>query len=1318
MLRKETRRRARRRLIRTRLVAGVTAIAIGLGLAVGGTAAAIANPNATLSTPVVNAGGITTYNQNGLVCNSSLINFQKPGAIDGSNLDSDGSYTAAWGSLTWDVSERTVTWSITPGWDVDVCVKGGTYLTTIDTSTASGTSYTHTYAGLSHLGFRINAAQPTNDLTCDVATNYPGRALTNGDHINMRVIQNGAQVPVSAYVDIRQSQDPASESGLVVRVTAPGGPYTLPLSNAQRDSGTFAFSYATYLTGAFTVEWVQFNTTYFNKDGDRTQFLVCGDLTTEELVTPTARMVDLACDTAGSYTLDDIEGIRWFIGSTEVEPGTYPVTTAQTVVVRAEAIAPDYGLEPDAQSVFTFEFTEPEDCVLPCLPASAVSYTYYNLTTATTGNPANSGLITVTAREGYSTELCDDFWVVAASWNYSSATSIWPQTLRSTDPAGDHPQGYVGGVGTYFFHAPVACGQGDVYASFTGMPYVGPELFGPSNPFTERFLHQMGFSGPNPTYLNTAPGCNVANPVAPTATPILECGTFGSIDISDVANPYVGYTVYRGAAVGGSVAGLETVNLVDATEGVFTVVATPLGGYIFPSGTVTQWEFDLGEYSDCPIDVNLTLTYMEECAPDSTYTFRVRNAQSFAVPFTFTVAGNPALNGSGVAAPGDSFFDLDLPRTNPAQSYTVTLKWGDGTTILAEQTVKASGRDKVCELTVEPVVDIACATPGSYTVPSVLGVSWSIGGQPVTPGTYTVEDPSTLTLRATAASGYVLYLGGQLSTTRDFTLEFTEPGPCADPTFDGRTGTTAECDNDTPWIDYSVIVNDPDGQLTGTLATLTFVHPTDPTQNHVVELGDVTPGEALAGRILWPGASVDPVTGEPTGWPGWAFVDGEWVATDGNFAWTRSLTEVTLSVNPEMQIAIAYPPATPECVSGPVELEPIPVKETCLTDGQAAYDLPAITGVTWFVDGQQRDAGTYPVLSAETVEITFTIDPAAIGGPYALKSGAQESFTFAFAAGDLCDLPELPVTNAFVAFLEPTCDLGQRLDPANFVVEDVELARYAPELSDLEGPTYAVVFVITDDEAVFFDSSEPVAGRTVSNGGKTLTFTGTLTGPDRSSACVTTVELKDPVSFTDSCLGASFTIYYVKGIVYTVYRNDDAPFVVEWAEGELTRTYVAEQGESVRVIPSPESDRYTISPDPAPFERTFATYEGDCLPTLPLVEGSATFTPATCLDTTNWVTLADVEGVQWWVNGTQASHGTWPVSTGEIVVTATPLPGYGFGPEATTRWEFEGVAVGDDCLPTLAITGASTVSIGLGAAALLMLLMGAGLLAFRRRQLD
>lgn len=1317
MLRKEMRRRARRRVIRTRLVAGFTAIAIGLGLAVGGTAAAIANPNDALSTPIVDAGGIVTYEQNGLVCSSSLINFQKPAAIDGSNLDNDGSYTAAWGSLTWDVSERTVTWSITPGWDVDVCVKGGRFLTTIDTTTASGTSYTHTYAGLSHLGFRINAAAPTNALNCDVATNYTGRALTNGDHINMDIVQNGQKFQVNAQIDIRQSQDPVSESGLVVRVNAPGGPYTLPLTNAQRDSGVFTFTYSTYLSDAYTVEWVQFNSTYFNQNRDQTRFLVCGDLTTEELVTPVASRIDLDCNAPGSYTLDDIVGIRWFIGDTEVQPGTYSVAAAGTIVVRAEAIAPEYGLNPSVNPIFTFVFSEPDDCALPCLPASAVSYTYYNLTTATSGNPANSGLITVTAREGYSTELCDDFWVVAASWNFSSATSVWPQTLRSTDPAGDHPEGYVGGVGTYFFHAPVACGQGDVYASFTGMPYVGPELFGPSNPFTERFLHQMGFTGPNPTYLVTATGCNVANPIAPTATPIVECGTVGSIDISDVANPYIGYTVYRGAAdENGSVAGLDTVNLVDATEGVFTVVATPLGGYIFPAGTVTQWEFDLGERYDCPIDVNLVLTYLEECAPDSTYTFRVRNQSSIEVPYTFVVAGNPALNGSGVAPVGDSTFTLDVPRTNPAQSYTVTLKWGDGTRILAEQTVKASGRDKVCDLAVQPVTDIACATPGSYTVPTVLGVTWSIAGQPVTPGTYTVTDASTIVLRATAASGYVLYQSGQLSNTRDFTLTFTDPGPCADPTFDGRTATAAECDNDTPWIDYTIAVNDPDGQLANREASFTFVHPTDPTQNHVVTLGELGVGNVLEGRILWPGASVDPITNEPTGWPGWAFVDGQWVETDGNFAWTRSLTEVTLTVNPSMQIAIAYPPATPECVAGPVEIEPMPTRLVCITDEQAGYTLPALAGVTWFVNGQQRDAGFYPVLTVQNVSITFEIDPDAIGGPYALAAGAQEEFPFSFGLGDLCDLPEFPITNAFIAFLEPTCDLGQQLDPENFIVEDELLARYAPELSDLDGPDYTVVFVATDDDARFFSSSEPTPGRTVSEDGRTLTFTGTLLGPDRSEACVTTVELKDPVSYIDNCARQSFTVYRVDGIVYTVRINDGQPFVLVWNDGEKTRTYSVNNGDRVRVTPAPASDRYTISPDPAPFDRTFDEYPFECEEISPLTATSATFSPASCVDTTNWVELDAAEGVQWWVNGSAVEPGTWPMAVGAVVVTVTPLEGFAFDPEMPARWEFAAIAADDDCLPTLSFTGTSPLTAGIGIAGLMFMLLGVSLVAWRRQQ--
>lgn len=631
-------------------------------------------------------------------------------------------------------------------------------------------------------------------------------------------------------------------------------------------------------------------------------------------------------------------------------------------------------------------------------------------------------------------------------------------------------------------------------------------------------------------------------------------------------------------------------------------------------------------------------------------------------------------------------------------------------------------------------IDVGCDRPGSFTVGLGIGetrgekLTWntSLEGSHALPGTVSVNSTRTVTVTVDVLPEFEEEFGladESLRGVQDpvtgaitFTFAFTDPGPCVDPTFDGRTATAAECDNDTPWIDYTVVVDDPDGRLTNRNARLIFEHPTNSSLDHIVELGELDANDLLEGRILWPGASVDPITNEPTGWPGWAFENGEWVETDGNFAWTRSLTSVTLEVNPTMQIAISYPPATPECVAGPVELEPVPTKLVCLTDDQAGYILPALNGVTWFVNGQQRDANTYPVLSAQTVTITFTIDPLAIGGPYTLKAGAEDEFTFVFGLGDLCDLPEFPITNAFVAFLEPTCELGQRLDVENFIVDDLELARFAPELSDLEGPDYTVVFQTTADDAVFFSSSEPVPGRTVSQDGRTLTFTGTLFGPDRTAACVTTVELKDPVSYVDTCLGASFTVYRVEGIVYTVYRNNDEPFVVPWSGSQQTATYAVNQGDSVRVVPSPASDRFTISPDPAPFERTFAVYQGDCLPTLPLTEASARLTPASCVDTTNWLTMAAEPGVQWWVNGVKAEAGTWAKQPGSFVVEATPLPGYGFPLESQTRWEFTATAVDDDCLPTLAFTGSSPLAGTIGIAGLALMVFGLGLLAWRRQQ--
>ncbi len=530
----------------------------------------------------------------------------------------------------------------------------------------------------------------------------------------------------------------------------------------------------------------------------------------------------------------------------------------------------------------------------------------------------------------------------------------------------------------------------------------------------------------------------------------------------------------------------------------------------------------------------------------------------------------------------------------------MTLSWGDGTTIVAESTTKASGRDKVCSLTVAPVVDIACATDGSYTVPSVPGVLWTIGGATVQPGTYTVTDTATIVLRATAASGYVLYEGGQLSSTRDFSLVFTAPDECVEP----------------------------------------------------------------------------------------------------------------------------------------IEVAPTATKSTCETGG-ASILLPEVTGVVWFVNGVPTPGSATPiaVLDAGAYTVTAQIDPNAEGGPYAFAAGATTSWPFVFTDEEICDLPELPITNASIGFIAPTCDLGQQLDPTKFVVDDAELARYAPELSTLTGPTYAVVFVTIDEDARFFDSSTPVPGRTVSNGGTTLTFTGTLLGPDPSDCEL--LPLVDPFDFVDTCTEQSFTLFFVEGITYWVTINDGEPFAAVFGLGDDSRTYLVEQGDRVSVVPTADPG-YALAPEqPTPLDREFAVYGPDeCqLPELPNWPASVTVTDQVCTPlglTGGALSVLLSTGPEsnpvpvryFLAYGTpeqrELTTATTSVAPGSYVVTAVASVTTDSINDAGNTAEFEvtvGAAADQECdLPTLAFTGATSALAGLGAASMLLLLAGFGIMIARRQR--
>ncbi|MCY7359509.1 MAG: hypothetical protein LH609_19045 [Rudanella sp.] len=112
------------------------------------------------------------------------------------------------------------------------------------------------------------------------------------------------------------------------------------------------------------------------------------------------------------------------------------------------------------------------------------------------------------------------------------------------------------------------------------------------------------------------------------------------------------------------------------------------------------------------------------------------------------------------------------------------------------------------------------------------------------------------------------------------------------------------CIRDTPFVSYSITpVNfTPTGGATITLRK--FV------DNSLIETKLSQP---LSGTFLYPGAAVDN-QGNPTDWPGWGFVNGEWIMVDDGL---RPRMKVSISVNPTSETTVFYPDPSPACISGP-----------------------------------------------------------------------------------------------------------------------------------------------------------------------------------------------------------------------------------------------------------------------------------------------------------------------------------------------------------------------------------------------------------------
>jgi LPXTG-motif cell wall-anchored protein len=246
--------------------------------------------------------------------------------------------------------------------------------------------------------------------------------------------------------------------------------------------------------------------------------------------------------------------------------------------------------------------------------------------------------------------------------------------------------------------------------------------------------------------------------------------------------------------------------------------------------------------------------------------------------------------------------------------------------------------------------------PGNLdvTLPSVTGVDYSIE-----------RTGDTVVVVAVAQDGYVL-AEAEGQAPEGWTWTFADSADAcpeaAKASLDGSTA-VGECLADAPWIFYDVVLDDADATVTERTVRLRIEGGDEQVE---LILGELDADGTLSGKVLWPGASVGDDGETATGWPGWVqLADGSWSQTNGNYAWTRDDVTATLVVNPELEVDLTYPDATPECASPQVTEAEFPggTGETPDEDAPDAGDEP----VADEVEGDGVRASETVVDASETV---------------------------------------------------------------------------------------------------------------------------------------------------------------------------------------------------------------------------------------------------------------------------------------------------------------------------------------------------------------